>query len=233
MKKFILVMVFALLIALFIAFNYLIWDRESKLAEIKNLETVNASYDSSISVHKREINTLEEEVGGLRDQIEKLQQEKAQLQKEREQAASDRNHTEELLRDRIDFINILKEQADIQFFAKPVTMWAEAVNNGSFEEAYSIEYEGLQAKDRTVSLSAYIEQMKASVTKIEIVDIKVDKLRGSGNGDIYLDIRFNVKLVENADVLNSRFTDGENEMYVKVDYSKAKKAFIISSMNII
>lgn len=52
MKRFFLVMVCAILIAVFIAFNYLLWDRESKLAEIKNLESVNASYSANISVQK-------------------------------------------------------------------------------------------------------------------------------------------------------------------------------------
>ena len=35
MKKFILVMVFVFITALFIAFNYLLWDRESKITDIK------------------------------------------------------------------------------------------------------------------------------------------------------------------------------------------------------
>jgi len=232
MKKFILVMVFAVLIALFIAFNYLVWDRESKVAEIKKLESVNASYDASISIHKREISTLEGEVNRLKEQIEKLENEKAQLQKEKEAAAADRDQTEQELRDRISFINVLKERVDIEFLAQPVMLWAEAVNKGDFEQAYSIEYEGLPVKDRTVSLSTYVDEMKASISRIEITDVKVDKLRGSGNGDIYLDVKCNVKLNENANTLSSRFADGENEIYVKVDYSREKKAFIISSMNI-
>jgi len=232
MKKFILVMVFAVLIALFIAFNYLVWDRENKLAEIRNLESVNESYDASISVHKREVSSLEAEVNSLKEQIEKLESEKAQLQKERDIAVADKDQTEETLRERINFINALKEHIDTESLAQPVRSWAEAVNNGDFEQAYYIEYEGVAVKDRTVSLSTYVEEMKASVSKIEITDIKVDKLRGSGYGDIYLDVTCNVRLADNADTLKSRFSEGENEIYVKVDYSRDNKTFIISSMNI-
>jgi FtsZ-binding cell division protein ZapB len=232
MKKFILVMVFALLIALFIAFNYLIWDRESNLAEIKNLQTINASYDASISVQKREINSLEEEVSSLRERIRQLEQENEQLLKDKDLAVDAWNQAEASLRGKIDFINVIKEYTDIQFLANPVILWAEAINSGNFQEAYQIEYESLPAGERTVSLAAYTERMKVSVTQIEITDIRIDKLRGSGNGDIYLNIRFNVKLPEDVDIKNARFAEGENEMYVKVDYSKDKKAFIISSMNI-
>lgn len=232
MKKFILVIVFALLIALFIAFNYLLWDRESKLAEIRNLESVNASYSASVSVHKREINTLEEEVKSLNNQITQYRDEIDKLLQERDQAISDRLQEEATLKAKVDFINVLKEHTDIQVLSRPVVLWAEAVNNGSFDEAFDIEYEGVPPRERTVSLSTYVEQMKATVERIEINEIKVDRLRGYGTGDIYLNVRFSVRLVEDADISSSRFSDGENEMYVKLDYSKDKKAFIISSMNI-
>jgi cell division protein FtsB len=232
MKKFILIIVFAVLIALFIAFNYLLWDRESKLAEIKNLESVNASYSASVSVHKREISTLEEEVNSLNNQITQYKAEIDRLQKERDQVISDKAQGETALKEKIDYINILKEHADIDFLAQPVILWAEALNNGSFDEAYSIEYEGVPQKERTVSLSTYVEQMKSTVEEIEITEAKVDRLRGYGNGDIYLNVRFNAKLTEDADTSVSRFTEGENDMNVKVIYSKDKKAFVISSMNI-
>ncbi|HPZ06264.1 MAG TPA: hypothetical protein PK423_09570, partial [Clostridiales bacterium] len=163
MKKFILVMVSALLIALFIAFNYLLWDRESKLAEIRNLESVNASYSASVSVHKREINTLEEEVKSLNNQITQYRDEIDTLLQERDQAISDRLQEEATLKAKVDFINVLKEHTDIQVLSRPVVLWAEAVNNGSFDEAFDIEYEGVPPRERTVSLSTYVEPMKATV----------------------------------------------------------------------
>jgi len=232
MKKFFLVMIFALLIAVFIAFNYLLWDRESKLAEIKNLESVNASYSASISVQKREIGTLEDEVKSLGNQIEQYKAEIDRLQKEKEQVASEKLQEETELKAKIDLINILKENADIQFLSEPVVSWVEALNSGSFDEAYAIEFEGVPQKDRNISLSAYVEQMESTVQKIEITEVRVDRYRGSSNGEIYLDVTLNVGLAENADESVSRFAEGENEIYVKLDYSKEKKGFIISSINI-
>ncbi|HOL92499.1 MAG TPA: hypothetical protein PK215_09575, partial [Clostridiales bacterium] len=136
------------------------------------------------------------------------------------------------LRAKIDLINILKENADIQFLSKPVVSWVEALNSGSFDEAYAIEFEGVPQKDRNISLSAYVEQMESTVQKIEITEVRVDRYRGSSNGEIYLDVTLNVGLAENADESVSRFAEGENEIYVKLDYSKEKKGFIISSINI-
>ena len=230
MKKFILVMVFVLLIALFIAFNYLLWDRESKEAEIKNLQSVSVSNDASISAQRREIATLVDEVSGLKDRIEQLERDKEQLQKDKEGAAAEIDRTEASLRERIDFINILKEHSNIETLSQPIVLWAEALSQGNFEDAYDLEYAAVPEKDRAVRLSTYIEQMTSAVSKVEITEVKLDKLRGAGNGEIYLFVKYNVKLVENAVTSDLKFSDGENEMYVKIDYSKEKKAFIISSM---
>lgn len=232
MKKFFLVMIFALLIAVFIAFNYLLWDRESKLAEIKNLESVNASYSASISVQKREIGALEDEIKNLNNQIQQYRAEIEKLQKEKEDAISEKLQDEAELRAKIDLINVLKENADIGFLSRPVVSWAEALNNGSYDEAYSIEFAGVPQKDRNVSLGTYVEQMESTVAKIEITEIKMDRFRGSASGEIYLNVTLNVTLRENANVSVSRFSEGENEMSVKLDYSKDKKGFVISSMNI-
>ena len=230
MKKFILVMVFVLLIALFIAFNYLFWDRESKSAEIKNLQSVNTSNDASISAQKREISSLVDEVSSLKDQIQQLEKDKQQLQKDKEGVAAEVERTEASLRERIDFINILKENANIESLSKPITAWAEALTQGDFEDAYNIEYAAVPEKDRPIKLNTYIDLMTSSVSRVEITEVKLDKLRGAGNGEVYLFVKYNVKLVENAETDNLKFSDGENEMYVKIDYSREKKSFIISSI---
>lgn len=232
MKKFFLVMVCAILIAVFIAFNYLLWDRESKLAEIKNLESVNASYSANISVQKREISALEDEIKGLNDQIQQYRAQIEKLQKEKEEALSEKLQDEAEFRAKIDLVNALKEKADIEFLSKPIVSWAEALNNGSYDEAYAIEFEGVPQKDRNVSLGTYVGQMESTVEKIEITEIKVDRFRGSANGEIYLEVTLNVTLREGADLSASRFSEGNNEMSVKLDYSKDKKGFVISSMNI-
>ncbi|MGI6667971.1 MAG: hypothetical protein ACOX4M_00480 [Acetivibrionales bacterium] len=232
MKKFILVMVFVFIGALFIAFNYLLWDRESKIAEIKNLEYTNASNSASISAQKREINALEDEVSGLSEQIDRLKNEKRQLEDEKSELIADLDEKEEELRERINFINAVKQHVNIDVISQPVVKWAEALNHGNFEEAYELEYGSVPAKDRPVSLDAYIESMIDTLKKVSITDIKVDKLRGAGNGEIYLAVKLDVRLAEGVDDKSSRFSGGENEIYIRIDYSGAKKDFVISALNI-
>jgi len=231
MKKFILVMVFVLLTALFIAFNYLLWDRESKVAQLKSLENEKASYYASINAQKRETQALEEEVGALQDQLEQMEAEKKSLIEEKNELNNDWIKTKETLQERIEFINVLKQHADINVLSEPVVKWAQAVNEGDFKEAYYLEYEGVAVQDRAVSLISYVEQLEGTVSRIDIAEVKIDVLRGAGTGDIYLYVKLNVKLAEEPKQQSPRFTQGENEVFVRIDYSYNKKAFVISSIN--
>ena len=231
MKKFILVMVFVLLTALFIAFNYLLWDRESKVEELKNFEYEQASYNVDINARKREIAALEDEVSRLQDEYKKLEAENSSLTEEKNELNADWIKSRETLQERIDFINVLKQHTDINTLSEPVLKWVEAVNQGNYEEAYDLEYEGVAVQDRPVGLVAYAEGMKNTISMINITDIKLDKLRGSGTGDIYLDVKLDVKLVEELKQQDPRFSQGENEVYIRVNYSYSNKNFIISSIN--
>ncbi len=231
MKKFILVMVFVLLTALFIAFNYLLWDRENKVAQLKSLENDKASYYASINAQKRETDALEEELSVLNDQLKQMESENNRLNEDRNELQADWIKTKETLQERINFINILKQHSDINVLSEPIVKWAQAVNEGNFKEAYDLEYEGVAEQDRTVSLVSYVEQLENTVNRIDIAEVKLDMLRGAGTGDIYLNVILNVKLAEDPKQQPPRFTQGENEVYVRIDYSYSKKGFVISSIN--
>lgn len=231
MKKLILGMVFVLLTALFIGFNYLLWDRESRENELKNLENANASNNASISAQKREIGSLEEENSNQKEEIERLENENEKLLQDKIELASERDEVGVTLQERINFINALKLYADIKTLSEPVTKWVEALNQGKYEEAYEFEYAGVLNQARKVSLAEYTEEMKNTIRKVEIGEVKLDKLRGSGNGEIFLEVRLNIKLAEDTSKAFSRYIEGANDMYIKVLYSYEKKAFIISTIS--
>ncbi len=231
MKKLVLVMVFVLLAAVFIAFNYLLWDRESIEKEYKTLETTNASYKAEINAQGREIDSLEKEISDQADTISQLTEEKAKLIEEKNGLVGEKDEKDSALRDKINFINTLKQYVDLKVLADPVNKWADALNQGKYEEAYELEYATVAAAERPMSLAAYTEAMQKTIKKIEISEIKIDPLRGSNEGGIYLKVRMNVKLAENAAANDPHFSEGINERYVKVDYMAEKKAFMISSIS--
>lgn len=61
MKKLVLVFVSALLLAVFIAFNYLLWEREGREEKLQQLESNNASNNASMNTLNHEIKTLEDD----------------------------------------------------------------------------------------------------------------------------------------------------------------------------
>ncbi|HEX2945104.1 MAG TPA: hypothetical protein VHT96_04040 [Clostridia bacterium] len=231
MKKFILVMVFVLLTALFVAFNYLLWDRESKVTELKDLENANAGNNATINSQKREIENLIDENNKLNERIDQLDKDNKQLGQESSNLALERDNKAAALDERIKFINNLKKFADLKVLADPIVKWADAINQGNFDQAYAIEYSGVPPKDRTVDLASYSEDMKKTIRKVEIIDMKIDPIRGSGDGNVYLDVKLSVRLADGADMSVSRFVEGENSAYVRFDYSENQKAFVISAIN--
>ncbi len=231
MKKFILVMVFVLLAALFVAFNYLLWDRESKVTELKDLENANAGNNAMINSQKREIENLVEENNKLNSRIDQLDMDNKQLAQDNSSIKSDRDNKAAGLEDRIKFINSLKQIVDLKILTEPLTKWADAINQENYEGAYAVEYAGVPLKDRNVDLKTYSEEIKKTIRRIEIIDVKLDPVRGSGDGDLYLDVKLSVKLAEGADMSVSRFVEGENSTYVRFDYSTDQKAFVISGIN--
>lgn len=231
MKKFILVMVFVLLTALFVAFNYLLWDRESKVTELKDLENANAGLNASINSQKREIENLVDENNKLNESNDQLSRDNRQLTQDNANLAAERDNKAASLDDRVKFINNLKKIVDLKVLSEPLTKWANAINQQNYEEAYATEYAGIAAKDRNMDLSTYSQEMQKTIRKVEILDVRLDPVRGSGNGDLYLDVKISVRLVEGADLSVSRFVEGENNIYVRFDYSADQKAFVISGIN--
>lgn len=231
MKKLTLVMVFVLLTALLIGFNYLLLDRESKEQTIKNLEYVNASNNSSISAQKREISALEDENSTLQNELNKIRQENERLTKAVDAANLEKDDTHEKLQDKIDYINNIKQFLDLEALSKPFVDYVTALNQGDYPKAYELEFAGVPAKDRTTGPNEYTQEMKNAAPKIDIIELKLDPQKGSEIGEIYLAAKLSVKLSEQADKTFNRFSDGENNLYVNIGYSESNGELIIQGIN--
>lgn len=231
MKKLTLIMVFVLLTALLIGFNYLLLDRESKDQTIKNLEYVSASNNSNISAQKREISALEDENSTLQNELNQANEENERLTKAVDAANLEKDGVKEELRARTDYINNIKQFLNMETVTKPFADYVAALNQGDYSKAYELEFAGVSAKDRTTSLDEYTQKMKDAAPKIDIIEVKLDNLRGSENGEIYLSVKLTAELSEQADKSFSWFIDGENVVYVNIGYSDSRDELIIQSIS--
>ena len=225
MKKLVLVMVFVLLMALFIAFNYLLWDRESKINELKSLEYTNASNSANINAQNRDIKSLENDNNLLLADISKLEKEKEQLSQRNLQLESEKTANAQKAGHKIDIINILKQNTDIKLFEAPIKKWVDAVETGNYKEAYRLEYEKAGLQTKQTSLEEYTGILKNNVKSIKIKDMAIDAEEGKAEGGISLKVTLEVKAGENTD--SSRFTEGPNEMSFILDYDASLNEFYI------
>jgi hypothetical protein len=230
MKKLVLAMVFVLLMALFIAFNYLLWERQSREAELKTLEYNNASNNASINAQSREIKSLEDENSKLKSTISDMENEQKNILQSKNLITAEKEQLNLTMANKIEVINALKQNTDIKFFEVPVKKWADAVNAGKYNEAYELEQAGLSTQNKPVSILDYTHYLSDTVKNITIKSVKLVPEEGNVNGEIYLAVSLEVKLVENSDSSISRFVNGLNEMYFILDYNVTNKEFIIKEI---
>ncbi len=231
MKKLTLVMVFVLLTALLIGFNYLLLDRESKEQAIKNLENVSASNSSNISAQKREISSLEEENRTLLNELDQIKKENERLNKAVDSANAEKDGVREELINRTDFVNNIKQFLNTEAISKPFADYVAALNQEDYAKAYELEFAGVLIKNRTTNIDEYTQAMKNAAPKIEVLEVKLDNQRGLENGEIYLAARLAIKLSEKSDNSFSWFNEGENLVYVKIGYSDIRDELIIQNMS--
>jgi septal ring factor EnvC (AmiA/AmiB activator) len=135
MKKLVLAMVFILLMALFIAFNYLLWDRENRVKELSDLQSVNANKSADISVQNREIKSLEEENNNLQLKINQLESDKEQLTKGRNDLSVEKDSLNRVITGKNDLLNALKQISDVNELEQPVKKWVDAINASDYSTA--------------------------------------------------------------------------------------------------
>ena len=225
MKKLVLAMVFILLMALFIAFNYLLWDRENRVKELKDLEFANASNSADMSLKNREIKSLEEENNNLQLNVKKLEGDQELLTKTKNDLFVEKDRLEGMITGKNDLLSALKQISDLKELEQPVKKWIDAINVGDYSVAYELEYASLVSYGSPPSTFEYSENLKNIIKSFNLKSIKLDTDKGVDEGEIVLDVELEVKLVENA--APQVYTDGLNDKFVKIGYDTAKKEFII------
>ena len=227
MKKLVLIMVFVLLMAVFIAFNYLLWDRQSKINDIKVLEDRNVNNSASVSAQARDIKRLENEISQYEAEISKLEEEKEQLTKRNLQLESDKTAEAQKTRYKIDLINILKQNSDIKLFEAPVSKWAEALNAGNYAEAYRLEFDKAPLQGKNLSLEEYESALKKNIKSLKLKEVLLDKEAGKDDGEIWVTVSVEVKLSEEYKKESVRYVEGLNELKIKLDYDLSLNEFYI------
>lgn len=230
MKKFILIIVFVFLIAIFISFNYLLWDREKQLesfqgiSDSKNLtiETLSEKMNNLDMLNKelnRRVDTLDNNNTTLRDSITQLSNENIELRKEI------------FLKNAL--INKLKKHINVEPLEAVVKKWVEAVNSKNYKSAValiSVDSEDPTINDLDKFKDVYQNELKA--IRIKSLNLYTDIADEEHIKKIQLKVAFEVDKPDNiaenkGEVLQALYRSGINEKYITMEFDVINNEWLI------
>jgi len=233
MKKLALVMVSALIIIVFIAFNYLLWENENKEKDIENLKYLNINSNSRINAFEREIKILEDEIKQLKSSLEIAEETNKNLLDEKARLEVETQKYDKLLENKIELINALKQQVDVKLLEAPVREWIDSLNKGDYETAYELLSRQIANQYGKLSFSEFKNNYENSIKeiKLESINLLTDDVSDDIKGSIVFDIVVNVIISDNANKNPDGFKEGQNRRFVTIDYDKGNKKWVITGIS--
>lgn len=222
MKKLVMVIVCTLVMILFIALNYLLWDRENKM-------NIDAHKDASINALGREIRNLEASNSSFKERINVLEGNIKLLEKKNEELQHEKDITAGNILQKNEIINQLKQTVDGNTFENVVLKWVDAIDKAQYESAYKLQLSQFPNQN-AMTLEDFINYYKANVKNIKVtaVSMNIQGVPDEKKGDITLKVALEVKRVPNSGKII--FEEGQNEKLFTVIFSKEKNSWIIGDI---
>ncbi len=227
MKKLVLVLISAVLLTVFIAFNYLLWDRENK---IKSFEYLTDSKNYSIEALNKQVEEVNKEnkefkatIAQLNEDVRRLQEKSSQLETLNLELAGKYDKS-------MDIAGSLLEKADLKPFEEIIKKWADLIDKGQYEAVYDMEYGHNYFIPDRVALSPFSDSYKKEIKSVKLKSLKpyLDKVPDDKKGSIFLKAVLEVKKPENSK--GGFFVDGVNERYFAFAYDKQKDTWVIAGI---
>lgn len=225
MKKFIMIVFFSLIIIVFVAFNYLLWERENREKDIKSLQEINASNSITISTLNRQLESFDNNLRAKEDSINKLNEENLTLKMDLEKLNQDFLKSNKAIAHKNEVIEYLYKNTQPDIIEAPVKKWAECINSGDYESAYRTWY--INKEDEKERLIDFTDKYKDKVDSIKIQSIAIyeqdiEKQYEEGilqEGDIFFKVELDVKLAEGAGKSDYLFEEGINQKILALRYN--------------
>lgn len=230
MKRFVVVVTSLLIIFVFIALNYLLWDRES-------LVTLRESNQASIDALSRINMTLNEDKSRLEKQIEELNSQIRAGNEKTEELEAKIQSLENDLNDKLQFISILKTQVNPVPVQNATNEWINAVTGGNYASAFLKSESNCRFWDEVWSLKTFSDYFERNIALIEpVLDGEeqtqpVIEVTPSDTPDWEMQalIRVNVELLEGA---NQKYLkQGQNVLKFLYTYSTRVDQWVITSIS--
>lgn len=230
MKKVVLVLVCSVVIIVFVALNYLLWERENNIKSFENIENLSASKSANIDALGKEIKDLDDINSDLKKKISDLEDNKKLLQDINSKSVTDNQNLKGELSDKDDLIFALKQQADLTPFEGIIKKWVESVDKGQYESAFQLQSNLPGGNKDNPSLNDFLNKYKSAVKSMKLKSFMLvaEETKVEKKGDLVFKVELEVKKTGNES--GDLFTEGQNERYFAFSYNKVKKNWEISKI---
>lgn len=227
MKKLVLILVCTVLLTFFIAFNYLLWDREKNAESIQTLESSNEDKNATIGALGREIKNLEDFNKQLSTRLQLAEETIENLEEEKSGLEKKLYGIEGQLRQKNDTIDALMQHADLKPLQDIVAKWVKSIDEGQYEEAYKLMTPQAITHDSSMGLNDFTVYFKESIKsmKLESIKLNTDQTAPDRKGDIIFAAELDVDRLKNTSEVY--FDQGINKRYFTLAYNSDYKSWII------
>lgn len=223
MKKFVLVLISVIIMTVFIAFNYLLWDRQNSIS-------LNASKNASIDALSRQIKNLDELNFELREKVNSLEKGKKNIETVNYELQQQITKLNQTVDKKNQIIADLKQAIDIKPMESTILRWADNIDKGKYENAYKLQRNELQS-EKYISLEQFTKSYKNSVKSIKVKSaaLETQGISEEKSADFIFKVVLEVKNAQQES--NTLFDEGVNERYFTLIYNIKEKDWLISDIS--
>lgn len=239
MKKFNLVLVCIAILLFFVAFNYLIWDRDKKTEDIDNLKWTNANNISNINYLTRQIEVLQQDKKVLEEKITGLEEDVKFITGNLADAQSETDGLKAIVAGKDKTISVLRAQADPDMLYSIIEQWVTAMNDSDFKTAHEIQFAHAAGSSDYLTLPEYELMYAGKLQEITVVSCTlIDNVAENGKElpkmfifNAEMNAVFNPEAA--AEVLPGQMiVNGTNKLLIKIDFDETAGTWFMADMSV-
>lgn len=227
MKRFVVIVTSLLIIFVFIALNYLLWDRES-------LVTQSESNQASIEALTRMNMTLNQENNSLEQQAAELKKQIEQLEEKIREGETELTIQKSITDEKVKFIQIMKRHINTGPVEAMTREWVSNIIDKKYSEAYLKGGTSCSYWGNYWSLRIFTDYFDQNVEQIQFVQdgesqpiIEVIPIN-TADWEMSVYIRVHVTLGEGAE--QAFLKPGENVLHMTCTYTERSDLWVINSI---
>lgn len=219
MKKLILVIISALIMTVFIAFNYLLWDREKIVG-------MDADKMASIDALSKQIRNLNDENSLIRQKSKDQDETIQSMQEKINQTAMERSLYKDKSESQGYAIRYLKQSANLKPLEEVIRKWVEGINNGQYEAAYRLQSKQYMKQD----INGFTNTYKTSVRNMSLksLTLAVDGIPDERKNEIIFKAVLEVKKNDSSNKLS--LNDGNNVRFFAIGWNQYSDEWVINDI---